>query len=122
MQSAAITGSWKMTKLFCIHNHEEPIEMIIKAGPSSLFFACPKYDLESLGEGERRCNNRLSMVDFTNMLDHFSDVLVESEMNDIQVDLTNMVWKNRKGIVFKVLKHTPGCLEVGVINMRAIRS
>lgn len=122
MQLGSITGSWKATKLYCIHNHEKPIEMIIKAGPSSLFYACPKYDLESLEEGERRCNNRLNMIDFTNMLDHFNDILVEAEMNDVQKDLTNMVWKDRKGTVYKVLKHTPECLEIGMINQRAIRS
>lgn len=122
MQSGTITGSWKQTKLYCMHNHEIPIEMIIQQGPSSLFYACPKYNLDLLEDGERRCNNRLSTVDFTKMLDHFNDLIVTAELNDIQLDLTNTIWKDRKGTVYKVLKHTPECLEIGMVNERAIRA
>lgn len=122
MQYATIIGCWKTTKLFCIHNHDTPIEMIIKVGPSSPFYACPKYDLEDLEDGERRCNNRLSTAEYMSALDHFYDMVVQAELNDEKLDLTNMTWKNRNGTTFKVLKHTSECLELGVINQRAIRS
>ena len=59
-----ITGSWDDITLVCGNTHDEPVNMVLQEGPSSLFYACPKYHRENRSEGERTCNNRLSIDDF----------------------------------------------------------
>lgn len=64
-----ITGSWGDITLVCGNTHEQPIEMVLQEGPASLFYACPKYHSENRSEGERACNNRLSIDDFFKALE-----------------------------------------------------
>lgn len=109
-------------KLVCIHGHNEPIEMVIKQGPSSLFYACPKYDMDNLIEGEKRCNNRLNLIDYTEMLQHLHNMLVEAELNDEVINLKNVSWTTKRGIFFKVLEHVGDKLVVGVENWKAIKT
>lgn len=120
-QNYSITNSWGNVKLVCIHNHETPIEMEIKQGPASLFYACPKYDLENLEEGEVRCNNRLNLIDYTDMLQYLHNLLVEAELNDKVMNLKNVKWVTKRGIQFKVLSHDGDNLVVGVENWKAIK-
>lgn len=116
-----ILNSWNDVKLVCIHNHDVPVEMEIKKGPSSLFYACPKYDMGKLKKGETRCNNRLNLVDCTSMLTHLHSLIVSAELDDEMINLKNVEWKTIKGIVFKVLSHEGDSIVVGVENKRAIR-
>ena len=116
-----ITNSWQNTHLFCIYRHETPVEMVLQSG-QTVFYACPKYDLEQLGENERRCNNRLSIADFDKALEHIHQKLQEAEENDEFYNLTNYRWKTNKNIEFVVLKHEGDSIDLGVINWKAIRS
>lgn len=117
-----ITGSWDDVVLVCTHNHKEPVEMVIQQGPSSPFYACPKYHEENRAPGERMCNNRLSLVDFTKMLEYLHGRIIESELQDRRITLTNMAWKDRKGTEYKVLKHEGNKLVISVYNKRAMNS
>ena len=116
-----ITGSWNDVTLVCAC-HDKPVNMVIQQGPSSLFYACPKYHLENREAEERGCNNRLSMEDYTKMLEHLHGLLVEAEMNDERLQLTNYTWKNAKGTQYKVIKQDGDKMIVSVYNKRAINS
>lgn len=117
-----ITSSWNDVELVCCNRHEHPIQMVIQQGPSSPFYACPKYHEDAREEGERACNNRLSLQDYSKMLSHLHDLIGAAEMNDERVNLTNYTWKDRKGTEFKVLEHNGDYLVVRVYNKRAINS
>ena len=121
-QSGIITGSWDDITLLCGNNHEEPVELVIQPGPSSLFYACPKYHAEYRSADERACNNRLSIEDFTKMLDHLHGVIIDAELNDQRIQLTNFNWKDRKGTVYKVINHNMDKLVISVYNKRAVNS
>lgn len=56
------------------------------------------------------------------MLAHLHSILVDAEMNDEKVNLTNHTWKDRKGTIFKVLKQDGDKLTIEVYNKRAIGS
>lgn len=118
--SYMITNSWDDVTLVCCNRHAEPIPMVIQKGPSSLFYACPKY--KDHDEDERACNNRLSLQDYTAMLQHLHKMIVEAELNDERLILTNYSWKDRKGTLFKVLQHDGNKLVIMVENKRAINS
>lgn len=115
-----ITNSWGDVTIVCGNRHAEPIPMVIQQGPSSLFYACPKY--KDHAEDERACNNRLSLTDYTTMLQHLHKVIVEAELNDERVNLTNHTWKDKKGTIYKVLKHEGDKLVIQVENKRAMNS
>ena len=119
---AMITGSWNDITLVCCHRHPEPIPMVIQEGPSSLFYACPKYHPENRAEDERACNNRLSLEDYTKMLSHLHDLIINAEMRDEKIILTYYTWKDRKGTQYKVLKQDGDKLTIEVYNKRAIGS
>lgn len=116
-----ITGGWNDVTLLCAC-HQEPVELVLQSGPSSLFYACPKYHQENRIEGERACNNRLSLEDFTKMLEHLHGTIIDSEMRDQHIQLTNFSWKNPKGTQFRVLDHHGDKFTISVYNKRAINS
>lgn len=122
MEKNIITGTWDNVKLVCCQRHKEPVPMVIQDGPSSPFYACPKYHPENREEGEFACNNRLSVQDFSKMLEHLHQIIIASEMRDEKVNLTHYEWKDRKGIEYKVLSHTGDKLVISVYNKRAMRS
>ncbi|NLT14039.1 MAG: hypothetical protein GXY05_06820, partial [Clostridiales bacterium] len=95
-------------------------DMVIQNGPTSMFYACPKYRPENREADERGCNNRLSMEDFTKMLEHIHGIIVEAEMNDERIQLTNYTWKNTKGTVFKVIATNGKKMTISVLNKRAM--
>ena len=120
MSEYLIRGSWDDITLVCCYRHKEPIPMIIQAGPSSPFYACPKYHEENREPGERACNNRLSLQDYTKMLEHLHKMVIDAELNDEKINLTNYTWKDRKGIEYKVLSQNGDKLVISVYNKRAI--
>ena len=115
-----ITNSWDDVTLVCCNRHTEPIPMVIQQGPASLFYACPKYKDHEIDE--RACNNRLSLIDYTALLQHLHNVIVQGELRDERINLTNYTWKDKKGTVYKVLKHDGSKLVIQVENRRAMNS
>lgn len=122
MNKNMITGSWGDVTLVCEHRHEHPIEMVIQEGPSSLFYACPKYRPENRSADERACNNRLNLVDYTNMLEHIHEKIIDAALNDEILHLENYKWKDRKGTEYKVLKQDGDKMTISVLNNKAIKS
>jgi len=94
--------------------------MVIEVKGSSPFYACPKY--KGHEEDERACNNRLSLADFSKMLQHLHNLIAEAELNDQIINLANYTWKDRKGTEFKVLSHVGSKFVISVLNKRAIHS
>lgn len=121
-QSGIITGSWEDVTLICGGNHPEPVELVLQQGPSSLFYACPKYHPENRDDGERACNNRLSIEDYTKMLEHLHGVIIDAELNDQRIQLTNFTWKDRKGTLYKVVSQNMDKLVISVYNKRAVHA
>ena len=115
-----ITGTWDDIKLVCPYRHEEPIEMYIKEGPSSQFYACPKYYDYNRAPDERACNNRLNLVDFERMITHIDNIRYEAEMRGEIISLKLHSWKTSKGIQYHVLSHEYNKLVISVINKLAI--
>lgn len=120
MSNYMITGTWDDITLVCGYRHEEPIPMVIQSGPSSPFYACPKYHPENRVGNERACGNRLSLQDYTKMLEHLHQKIVEAEMRDEKINLANYEWKDKKGTLFKVLSHEGSKMTIQVYNKRAI--
>lgn len=120
---SVISGTWGDIDLVCTHRHEEPVRMVIQTGPTSLFFACPKYDIANCVEGEPRCNNRLNLIDHDKLIVQLDKMRYEAEMKNEKIILTNYEWEIKsKGISFKVLSHEGDKLVVGMVNKMAINS
>lgn len=117
-----ITGSWDDITLVCGNTHDEPVNMVLQEGPTSLFYACPKYHRENRSEGERACNNRLSIDDFLKALASLHEKIIEAELRDERLQLTNYEWKDRKGTLYKVLKHEGNQLTISVYNKKAVNT
>ncbi len=121
MSNYVITDTWNDIKLVCCHRHEEPVTMTIQQGATSLFYACPKYHPENRDEDERACSNRISLDDYTKMLEHIHGIIVEAELKDEKINLTNHSWKTRNGIEYKILSHKGNKFTIEVLNKKAIR-
>lgn len=117
-----ITGSWDDITLVCGNTHDEPVNMGRQEGASSLFYACPKYHRENRSEGERACNNRLSIDDFLKALASLHEKIIEAELQDERLQLTNYEWKDRKGTRYKVLEHEGNKLTISVYNKKAVNT
>lgn len=123
MKNSVISlGSWETVKIYCGNGHKEPVEMVLQQGPYGPFYACPKYDLESLEAYEHRCNNRLTIADAEKLVNHLTNLIFDAEMEGRAVNLTNKTWKDPKGTEYRVLRHEKDNLEVAVVNHRAINS
>lgn len=110
-----IRGFWNSVQVICGNHRKEQIEMTVQEGPSSLFYACPKYHPENRTEGERPCFNRLSLSEYENMLSALSDLL----MGDDIVKLQGYRWK-KNGVEFKIDSCSDEKIVVQVLNQRAI--
>jgi len=110
-----ITGSWENVHLYCGAHQDELVEMQLKEGPHSLFYACPKYYPDNRKEGEHACYNRLNLVDCEKMLSTIADMIIEADSKGEIVDLTNYSW-TKKGITYKILHYSPSRLDVSVFN------
>lgn len=116
-----IQNFWNEVEIYCSHRHEKPIKMEIQNGPHSLFYACPKYHPDNRSEDERACSNRINLVDYEAMLNHFQRILTEAIMNNRQEDLTNHTW-TYKGIEFKVFEYKKDeIIKIEMLNKKAIR-
>lgn len=110
-----IRGFWNSVQVICGNHCNEQIEMTVQEGPSSLFYACPKYHPENRTEGERPCFNRLSLSEYENMLSALSDLL----MGDDIIKLQGYRWK-KNGTEFEVVSFSDEKIVVRVLNQRAI--
>lgn len=115
-----IQNIWGMVEIYCNHRHEKPIKMEIQEGPHSLFYACPKYHPENRTADERACSNRINLIDYEAMINHVSDILMGSMLNNSQDNLTNYAWSS-KGIDFKIIEHTKDKIKILMTNKKAIR-
>lgn len=116
-----IKNFWKKIILVCGNCHDEEIIMQLIQGPSSLFYACPKYYPENRKQGELACPNRINLIDYEKMVDYFSTRLEESLLSGCKENLTNVTWEYKKTIVFKVIKHTDEELKISMYNKKAFR-
>ena len=114
-----IKGFWETTMLVCGNHPDEEVEMAIRSGPTSLFYACPKYDADKRKQGETPCFNRISLKEFEGMLDDLFELLTDDDSASTVLNLKNHTW-TRKGIEYKVLQHTDKQIKVQVINRRSI--
>jgi len=67
------------------------------------------------------CSNTLDTTSFEKMLGHLHDKIIEEQLSDSLINLTEYKWKNRKGVRYKVLYHDGVKIEVGVLNTMAIK-
>ena len=114
-----IKGFWETTTLVCGNHTDEEVEMTLKSGPSSLFYACPKYEPDKRKSDETPCFNRLSLKEFEGMLDDLFEILTNDENGSSVLNLANHTW-TRKGIEYKVLQHTDKQIKIQVLNRRAL--
>lgn len=114
-----IKGFWETTILVCGNHPGEEIEMTIKSGPSSLFYACPKYDADKRTSAESPCFNRISLKEFEGMLDDIFEQLTGDESGCTVLNLTNHAW-TRKGIEYKIIQHTDKQIKIQVLNRRVL--
>lgn len=117
--SGIIKGLWETTTLICGNHPNEEVEMTIRSGPTSLFYACPKYDADKRVQGEAPCFNRIALKEFEGMLDDLFALLTDDNGTSTVLNLKNHTW-TRKGIEYKVLQHTDKQIKVQVMNRRSI--
>lgn len=116
---AYIAGSWENVHLYCAA-HDKLVEMELKQGPHSLFYACPKYYPNNREPGEHACYNRLNLIDCEKMLSRIAELIIEADANGQKLDVTNYTW-TEKGITYKVLSYSPSRLDVSVFNKPSLR-
>lgn len=118
MTKGLIKGFWETTTLICGNHPEEEVEMTLSSGPTSLFYACPKYDADKRNAGDPPCFNRISLKEFEGMLDDLFELLTGDDSASTVLNLTNHTW-TRKGIEYKVLLHTDKQIKIRALNRRA---
>lgn len=117
---AVIKNLWNMTKFYCGHGHEIPVEMIFKNG-TTLFYSCPRYYVDNINRpGERSCTNRLSFDDAEQIILKISDKILEYENRGEKADITNYSFKYRN-IEVKVLKYTEMEMRVQILNKTSVK-
>lgn len=114
-----IKNQWKRTKLFCgNHGDDYTHEMQLKQGPHSLFYSCPCYkSIYADSRNGKSCNNRLTLVDFEDMLHTITDKAYQNAPEE--TDLTGMKWQ-KKGVEYKVLSQEDGEFSILMLNKKAI--
>ena len=88
---------WKDTEFYCSYRHE-PKKMTIIQGPSSLFYACPKYYPENRSKDEPACPMRLNLIDAQAILEEFSKMIENDEELGIECNYAN------KEFTYKMIK------------------
>ncbi len=116
-----IKNLWKKIVLVCGNCHNEKIVMQLIQGPSSLFYACPKYHQQNRTKGELACPNRINLMDYEKMIDYFSARMEEALIMGYKENLTNVTWQYKKTITFKVLSHTEEELKISMYNKKAFK-
>lgn len=113
-------NSWDNVALIC-GNHKEnhEIQMKLKQGPHSLFYSCPEYkSIYGNDHNGKSCNNRLTLVDYEDMLNHLNDKAM-GEDGLTEVNLQGYRW-NKKGVYYEVLECIDGHYKVLMLNKKAI--
>ena len=100
-------------------NHPKPVRMILKQGPFSVFYACPKYSEDNRSEGEHICANRIGINDVERMVDHINNKICDDGLLTTAVNLQNHVWK-QNGVEYKILIHQHGRICVQCLNRSAL--
>ena len=95
------------------------VELQLKEGPLSLFYACPKYYKDNRKIDEKKCDNRLSLEEYNKAIEHVVNLLSEAENEGSLLNLTNYKWK-KNGIEYKVIKHTDTEIKITILNKRYI--
>lgn len=116
-----IKNFWKKIVLICGNHPDEEILMNLIEGPSSLFYACPKYYPENRTPNERACANRINLVDFEKMVDHLSELYEENFLEGNLINLTGHRWVYKKVIEYEVIEHTQDQIKVKMKNKKALR-
>lgn len=115
-----IKNLWNRVQFYCIHNHEVPVPFRVQEGPSSPFYACPKYFPDNREPDERPCGNRVNLIDAESIVMKLGDYIEESEMNGEVANFTNFCF-DYKGIEVKVLKYTDSHIDLGIVNKKALK-
>ena len=112
-----IKGFWETVTLTCGNHPGEEVQMEVRTGPTTLYYACPRYDPDKRTAGDPPCLNRITLKEFEGMLDDLFELLTGDDGATV-LNLTNHTW-TRKGIQYKVLSHTEKQIKVQVINRKA---
>lgn len=115
-----VQNLWKKIILVC-GCHKEEVVMQLIDGPSSLFYACPKYYPENRMQGERACANRINLVDYEKMVDFLSEKIEDALLNGAKENLTHTSWVYKKTIEFEVIEHTEDYIKVKMKNKKALK-
>jgi hypothetical protein len=118
-----IKGIWDMVEVYCgdTIKHSEPQKLEIVQGVfNGYFYNCPKYRDENREEGERKCCNRISPVEYEKMIDHISKLLEDAEMNNQITNLVGYKWK-KNGVMFEVTEHKNEKIKINMLNPKEIK-
>lgn len=115
-----VKNLWKQIVLVCGNCEEHPVLQLID-GPSSPFYACPRYYPENREPNTKACPNRINLVDYEKMVDYFSDRIEESICNGSKENLKNVRWVYKNTIEFVVLEHTENVLRISMRNKKAFK-
>ena len=116
-----LLGSWENVTLICgNHPGREDIEMQIHQGPHSLFYSCPEYkSIYGNKHDGKSCNNRLNLIDYTNLVDYMMDMIYDDYGNKNYI--IGHFYK-RNGVEYTVIKQEGDHIWVKVLNKKAISS
>lgn len=115
-----IKNLWSVITFWCIHGHKEPVQMQVQYGPSSPFYACPKYFPENRTPDERACANRLNFIDAEEIVKKLGNIIAGDQMNGDAVDYTNYEF-DYKSIHVKVLEYKDKSIKLGILSKKALR-
>ena len=115
-----IENSWNTVKLIC-GNHAEPVDMILKEGADSMFYACPEHIHVYGNITGIACKNRLSPKAYEEMLEFLQHE--SGAGTPFVADMTGYFFsiRNVDYLVFKqeTIKSIPH-FRVAVLNKKAI--
>ena len=119
--AGVVKNLWGITEFYCSYRHSEPIKMVYKQGPTSMFYSCPHYYVDSINRpNDRSCTNRLSFDDAEAIVLKLSDLILEKEENGETADFTNFTFKY-KSIEITVIKYSLTSIHLLILNRRALR-
>lgn len=115
-----VINSWNQITLVCgAHGDDYSNVMQLKQGPHSLFYSCPKYkSIYGKDHEGRSCNNRLTLVDYENMLNFLMEHSEEAD-GLVDVNLTGFEWR-KNGVSYKVLEHKYDKFKILMRNDKAM--
>ena len=115
-----IKDFWKSVTLVC-GCHEKPVKMMIQSGPSSMFYSCPKYYPNNRQAGETACANRITLLDYEEMLKILETQMESNDGFEI-MNLAGFKFINlKKTIEFYVIKHENNEIVVSMKNLKALK-